>query len=78
VVTLQQPQRARKVNAKRRQPTLIQDRTYVGTICTKNIHYFNRYVRVRAYAKKGKSLGATATTAALCTVMFHFFIVTRL
>jgi hypothetical protein len=23
-------------------------------------------------------LGATATTAALCTVMFHFFIVTRL
>jgi hypothetical protein len=26
----------------------------------------------------GEPLGATATTAALCTVMFHFLIVTRL
>jgi hypothetical protein len=40
------------VNAKRCQPTLIQDRNYVGAICTKNINYFNTYVRVRAYAKK--------------------------
>jgi hypothetical protein len=55
VVTLQQPQRrAREVNAKRRQPTLIQDRTYVGAMCTEKIHYLCRYVRVRAYAKKGK------------------------
>jgi hypothetical protein len=57
VVTVQQPQkRAREdeVNAKMRQPTFIQDRTYVGAICTEKIHYFCRYVRVRAYAKKGK------------------------
>jgi hypothetical protein len=53
VVTIQQPQRrAREVNAKRRQPTLIQDRTYVGAMCTEKIHYFCRYVPVRAYAKK--------------------------
>jgi hypothetical protein len=58
VVTVQQPQkndkRADKVNAKRRQPTFIQDRTYGGAMCTEKIHYFCRYVRVRAYAKKGK------------------------
>jgi hypothetical protein len=57
VVTVQQPQkRAREdeVNAKRRQPTLIHDRTYVSAMCTENIHYFCRYVRARAYAKKGK------------------------
>jgi hypothetical protein len=43
------------VSRKKRQPTSIQLCICVGAICTKKIHYFNTYVRVRAYAKKGNT-----------------------
>jgi hypothetical protein len=60
--TTKNDKRADKVNAKRRQATYIQDRTYVGAMCTEKIHYFSRYVGARAYAKKGNSfLGAGGT-----------------
>jgi hypothetical protein len=48
--------------------------------CGARLNYFSVQMRSSHYqsAATWETLGATATTAALCTVVLHFFIVTRL